>query len=49
VKTTRAVRDKFRLDEVILVGDRGSVTQVRIRQLTALPGAGWITALRAPR
>ena len=42
------VRDKFGLDEVILVGDRGSVTQVRIRQLKALPGAGWITALRAP-
>ena len=42
------VRDKFGLDEVILVGDRGSVTKVRIRQLQALPGAGWITALRAP-
>jgi hypothetical protein len=43
------VRDKFGLDEVILVGDRGSVTQVRIGQLKALPGAGWITALRAPQ
>ena len=43
------VRDKFGLDEVVLVGDRGSVTQVRIRQLKALPGAGWITALRSPR
>ncbi len=42
------VRDTFGLDEVILVGDRGSVTKVRIRQLQALPGAGWITALRAP-
>jgi hypothetical protein len=42
------VRDRFGLGEVILVGDRGSVTQVRIRQLKALPGAGWITALRAP-
>ena len=42
------VRDKFGLDEVILVGDRGSVTKVRIGQLQALPGAGWITALRAP-
>ena len=42
------VRDKFGLGEVILVGDRGSVTQVRIRQLKVLPGAGWITALRAP-
>ena len=43
------VRDKLGLGEVILVGDRGSVTQVRIRQLKALPGAGWITALRAPQ
>jgi hypothetical protein len=42
------VRGKFGLDEVILVGDRGSVTKVRISQLQALPGAGWITALRAP-
>ena len=42
------VRGKFGLDEVILVGDRGSVTKVRISQLKALPGAGWITALRAP-
>ncbi|HTP14293.1 MAG TPA: hypothetical protein VMK13_00475 [Streptosporangiaceae bacterium] len=42
-------RDKSGLDEVILAGDRGSVTKVRIGQLKALPGAGWITALRAPR
>ena len=42
------VRDKFGLDEVVLVGDCGSVTKVRIGQLKALPGAGWITALRAP-
>jgi len=42
------VRDKLGLDEVILVGDRGSVTKARIRELRALPGAGWITALRAP-
>lgn len=42
------VRDTFGLDEVIMVGDRGSVTKVRISQLKALPGAGWITAMRAP-
>jgi hypothetical protein len=42
------VRDTFGLDEVILAGDRGSVTKVRIGQLKKLPGAGWITALRAP-
>ena len=43
------VRDKFGLDDVIMVGDRGSVTKVRIGELKALPGAGWITALRAPQ
>jgi hypothetical protein len=42
------VRDTFGLGEVILVGDRGSITKIRIRQLKALPGAGWVTALRAP-
>jgi len=42
------VRGEFGLDEVIMVGDRGSITKVRISQLKALPGAGWITALRAP-
>jgi hypothetical protein len=42
------VRDKFGLDEIIMVGDRGSVTKARIRELKKLPGAGWITALRAP-
>jgi hypothetical protein len=43
------VRDTFGLGEIIMVGDRGSVTKVRIAQLAALPGAGWITALRAPQ
>ena len=38
------MRDKFGLGEVILVGDRGSVTKVRIRQLQALPGVGPWTA-----
>jgi hypothetical protein len=42
------VRGEFGLDEIIMVGDRGSITKVRISQLKALPGAGWITALRAP-
>lgn len=42
------VRDTFGLDEIIMVGDRGSVTKVRISQLAGLPGTGWITALRAP-
>jgi hypothetical protein len=35
------IRDKFGLDEVILVGDRGSVTKVRIGQLKAPAALVW--------
>jgi hypothetical protein len=31
-----------------MVGDRGMITQARIDDLKTLPGAGWVTALRAP-
>lgn len=42
------VRDRFGLSQVVMVGDRGMITQTRIDDLRELPGAGWITALRAP-
>ncbi|MBW3603416.1 MAG: IS1634 family transposase [Actinobacteria bacterium] len=42
------VGDRFGLAEVVMVGDRGMITQTRIDDLRGLPGAGWITALRAP-
>ena len=42
------VRDRFGLADVVMVGDRGMITQARIDDLKDLPGAGWITALRAP-
>jgi hypothetical protein len=42
------VRDRFGLSDVVMVGDRGMITQTRIDDLKDLPGAGWITALRAP-
>lgn len=42
------VRDRFGLADVVMVGDRGMITQARINDLKDLPGAGWITALRAP-
>jgi Transposase DDE domain len=48
------VRDKFGLEQMVMVGDRGMITSARIRALNQLedetqqPGAyGWITALRA--
>lgn len=44
----RQVRDRFGLDRVVMVGDRGMITDARIRALKQLGGIGWITALRAP-
>jgi len=42
------VRDTFDLNTLIMVGDRGMLTQTRIKDLRALDGMDWITALRAP-
>ncbi len=40
------LRDRFGLDRVTLVGDRGMLTQAQIDQIAATPGVGWISALR---
>jgi hypothetical protein len=41
------VRDRFRLDRVVFVGDRGLLTSARIREdLEGLDGVEWISALR---
>jgi Transposase DDE domain len=41
------LRERFALKDVVLVGDRGMLTQARIEQeLRPLPGMEWITALR---
>lgn len=41
------LRERFGLDEVVLVGDRGMLTQARIEQeLRPVQGLEWITALR---
>jgi len=43
------VRDRFGLRRVILVADRGLITQARIDvELRAVEGLDWISALRAP-
>jgi ribosomal protein L35 len=39
------LRDRFQLARVILVGDRGMLTQPQINKMKAHPGLGWITAL----
>ncbi len=42
------VRDRFGLPDMVMVGDRGMITNARISQLRELGGFGWVTALRAP-
>jgi len=42
------LRQRFGLRRVVLVGDRGMITQARITQELRPAGLEWITALRAP-
>jgi Transposase DDE domain len=42
------LKQRFQLDHVVLVGDRGMITQARITEDIKLSGLDWITALRAP-
>jgi hypothetical protein len=48
VQAVQTVRDKFGLDRMVMVGDRGMITTARIRALREVGGLGWLTALRAP-
>lgn len=43
----RRLRDRFGLDRVVLVGDRGMLTDARPREDVRPAGLDWITALRA--
>jgi hypothetical protein len=43
-----AVRDTFKLTDMVMVGDRGMITSARVEALRELGGFGWVTALRAP-
>jgi hypothetical protein len=42
------LKERFALDHVVLVGDRGMITQARINQDIKAAGLDWISALRAP-
>ncbi|MDP9207612.1 MAG: IS1634 family transposase [Actinomycetota bacterium] len=44
----QAVKDTFKLTDMVMVGDRGMITSARIDALKELGGLGWVTALRAP-
>jgi hypothetical protein len=40
------LRKRFGLQRVVLVGDRGMLTQAQIEKLRLRPGLGWLSALR---
>ena len=42
------LRQRFKLQRVVMVGDRGVLTSARIEQTLRPAGLDWITALRAP-
>jgi hypothetical protein len=44
----QAVKDTFKLTDMVMVGDRGMITSARVHELRELGGFGWVTALRAP-
>ena len=43
------LKDRFKLLRVVLVGDRGMLTETQIGNLRKHPGVGWISALRSSR
>jgi Transposase DDE domain len=44
----KEMKSTFKLEEMVMVGDRGMITSARIEALKELGGLGWVTALRAP-
>jgi transposase len=42
------LKQRFRLNRVVLIGDRGMITSARITETPEPAGIDWITALRAP-
>jgi hypothetical protein len=42
------LKERFALDRVVLIGDRGMITEARLEQTVKPAGLDWITALRAP-
>jgi transposase len=45
----KKIRERFLIERVILVGDRGMITEARLREdIKGVEGLDWISALRAP-
>jgi len=47
-KQVEKLKQRFKLDKLVLVGDRGMVTEARITEDLRTAGLDWITSLRAP-
>ncbi len=47
-KQVEKLKQRFKLDKVVLVGDRGMITEARITEDLRTAGLDWITSLRAP-
>ena len=43
------LKERFGLERVVLVGDRGLLTQVQLEHLKRHRGLGWVSALKAPQ
>ena len=41
------IRERFGLERIVLVGDRGMLTSTQIDTLRTYPGLGWVSALRS--
>ncbi len=44
---TAKLKERFGLDHLVLVGDRGMLTETQITKIKEMPGIGWISALRS--
>ncbi len=42
----RRVRERFGIEQLVVVGDRGMISQTQITALQALAGVAWLTALK---
>ena len=44
---TAKLKERFGLNHLVLVGDRGMLTETQIAKIREIPGIGWISALRS--
>ena len=47
LEQTEKLRERFGLNRMVLVGDRGTLTQAQLDKMKDAQGIGWITALRS--